>query len=183
MTQTDLRPGPSQGSTGQDVSDSSFSIGSRRVLELDGSRLLRVGARPSLGQYLKELWHFRHFLFYDSRSRVSSQNNLDSLGRAWMLINPMLQALVYLTIFGIILETSRGVINFIGYLIIGVFTFRFITSAVTGAPPQSPTTSAWCSPSTSRAPRCPSQPRFASSSPRYRSSCSWLCWSTSSATT
>ncbi|WP_022873141.1 ABC transporter permease [Nesterenkonia alba] len=132
MTQTDPRTAPANGRSGQQSSAPTFSIGARRIAQVNGSKLVRVGARLSLGQYIKELWQFRHFLFYDSRSRVSSQNNLDSMGRVWMLVNPALQALVYLTIFGIILETSRGVVNFIGYIIIGVFTFRFITGAVTG---------------------------------------------------
>lgn len=100
---------------------------------MDGTKLARVGARPRLSRYLREIWEFRHFLIYDSHSRASSQNSMDALGRVWMVINPILQALVYLTVFGYILETHRGVTNFIGYLIIGVFTFRFIQGAVTGA--------------------------------------------------
>ena len=110
----------------------SFAVGAQRVVQMDGSRLARVGARPRLGRYVRDIWNFRHFLIYDSHSRASSQNSMDSLGRVWMVINPILQAFVYLTIFGYILETHRGVTNFIGYLIIGVFTFRFIQGAVTG---------------------------------------------------
>lgn len=110
-----------------------FQLGTQRVVQMDGRRLVRVGARPTFFQYIRDLWRFRHFLWYDSQSRVSSQNNLDSMGRVWMIVNPLLQAAIYLTLFGIILETSRGVVNFIGYLIIGVLTFRFITGAVTSA--------------------------------------------------
>lgn len=111
----------------------SFTVGAQRVVQMDGTKLARVGARPRLSRYLREIWEFRHFLIYDSHSRASSQNSMDALGRVWMVINPILQALVYLTVFGYILETHRGVTNFIGYLIIGVFTFRFIQGAVTGA--------------------------------------------------
>lgn len=109
-----------------------YSVGAQRVVEFDGGQLSRVGARPTFFQYLRDIWTFRHFLMYDSHSRTSSQNSMDSLGRFWMVVNPILQAMVYLTIFGYILETHRGVTNFIGYLIIGVFTFRFIQGAVTG---------------------------------------------------
>ena len=107
--------------------------GQQRTVQLDGTPLVRVGARPGLFQYIAELWRFRHFIYYDSRSRSSSQNSMDSMGRLWMVLNPILQAAVYFTIFGYLLETHRGVVNFLGYLIIGVFTFRFIQGAVTSA--------------------------------------------------
>ncbi|WP_147107591.1 ABC transporter permease [Nesterenkonia populi] len=113
------------------TAEAPYTLGAKRVVEMDGRRLSRVGARPTLLQYMKDLWRFRHFLIYDSRARTSSQNNMDSLGRVWMIINPLLQAAVYFFIFGYILETHRDVVNFLGYLIIGVLTFRFITGAVT----------------------------------------------------
>ncbi|GAA1161957.1 ABC transporter permease [Nesterenkonia sandarakina] len=104
----------------------------RRVAQLDGSNLIRVGARPGLFRYIREIWDFRHFLYYDSHSRVSSANSYDSLGRVWMILNPVLFGTAYFFVFGLILQTGRGIDNFIGYLIIGVFTFRFFTAAVTG---------------------------------------------------
>ncbi|WP_223881029.1 ABC transporter permease [Nesterenkonia ebinurensis] len=108
-----------------------FELGPQRIVQMDGSELVRVGARPGFFQYLRDIWRFRHFLQYDAHARTSSQNNLDSMGRVWMVINPLLQAAVYFFIFGYILETHRDVVNFIGYLIIGVLTFRFIQGAVT----------------------------------------------------
>lgn len=103
-----------------------------RTVRLDGSPLIRVGARPGLFTYLREIWAFRHFIFYDSHSRVASSNSSDSLGRVWMVLNPLLFGLAYFFIFGILMDTGRGIPNFVGYLVIGVFTFRFFTSAVTG---------------------------------------------------
>ncbi|MBO0596125.1 ABC transporter permease [Nesterenkonia sp. E16_7] len=104
----------------------------RRVAQLDGSNLIRVGARPGLFRYIREIWSFRHFLYYDSHSRVSSANSYDSLGRIWMILNPVLFGTAYFFVFGLLLNTGRGIDNFIGYLIIGVFTFRFFTAAVSG---------------------------------------------------
>ncbi|MCH8561201.1 MULTISPECIES: ABC transporter permease [unclassified Nesterenkonia] len=104
----------------------------RRVAQLDGSNLIRVGARPGLFRYIREIWSFRHFLYYDSHSRVASANSYDSLGRVWMILNPILFGTAYFFVFGLLLQTGRGVDNFIGYLIIGVFTFRFFTTAVSG---------------------------------------------------
>lgn len=105
---------------------------SRQVAQLDGTNLIRVGARPGLFRYIREIWSFRHFLYYDSHSRVSTANSTDSLGRLWMILNPLLMGTAYFFVFGVILNTGRGIENFIGYLIIGVFTFRFFTTAVSG---------------------------------------------------
>lgn len=102
-----------------------------QTVQLDGSPLIRVGARPGFFTYLREIWAFRHFVFYDSHSRVASSNSSESLGRLWMVLNPLLFGLAYFFIFGMLLQTGRGIPNFVGYLVIGVFTFRFFTSAVT----------------------------------------------------
>lgn len=101
-----------------------------RPVQMDGSPLIRVGARPRIGRYLAQIWHFRHFILYDSHSRVQTANTAESLGRVWMVMNPVLNGIAFFLIFGIILQTSRGVPNFIGYLIIGVFMFRYITTSV-----------------------------------------------------
>ena len=44
----------------------------------------------------------------------------------------MLDAIVYFLVFGLLLQTSRGIDNFIGYLIIGVTFFPPLQRAVTG---------------------------------------------------
>ena len=47
-------------------------------------------------------------------------------------VQPMLDAIVYFLVFGLLLQTSRGIDNFIGYLIIGVTFFPPLQRAVTG---------------------------------------------------
>ncbi len=54
------------------------------------------------------------------------------LGRLWQVLGPILNALVYYFIFGVLLKTSKGVENFTAFLIIGVFTFTYTQRAVTG---------------------------------------------------
>ncbi len=44
----------------------------------------------------------------------------------------MLNGLAYFLIFGKVLNSSKGIENFVGYLIIGVFLFQFTTQSVTG---------------------------------------------------
>jgi teichoic acid transport system permease protein len=94
-------------------------------------RLTRVGSRPNFLDYLVQLWDFRQFIFYDARARVQSGTRRDRLGSAWLLLNPIFNGLTYYLIFGILLKTSGGVKDFIGYLVVGVFFFQFSAGAIT----------------------------------------------------
>ncbi|WP_396157325.1 ABC transporter permease [Arthrobacter sp.] len=94
------------------------------------SRLHRVGARPSFPDYLVQLWDRRQFILFDARARVQSANQGHRLGSLWLILTPILNGLTYYLIFGVLLGTSRGVENFVGYLVIGVFTFQLTARAV-----------------------------------------------------
>ena len=48
-----------------------------------------------------------------------------------MVIQPIMSALAYFAIFGVILQSSRGIENFLGYLLIGVFFFGFTRGVIT----------------------------------------------------
>jgi hypothetical protein len=50
-------------------------------------------------------------------------------GQPWQVLTPLLNAAVYYLIFGVILGTSRGVPNFLGFLITGIFVFNFTQRA------------------------------------------------------
>ena len=89
-----------------------------------------VGGRPAIGRYLQELWRRRHFVYADSRARAFSGHRDMLLGNAWLIGVPVLQGLVYFIIFGLILKTTRGIENFPGFLIIGIFLFRFTTACL-----------------------------------------------------
>ena len=93
--------------------------------------LRRVGARPPFPDYLVALWDYRHFIIYDARSRIQSGNEQDRLGNAWLILNPLLNGLMFYLIMGVLLKSGGKVENFIGYLIIGVFLFTMSTRAIT----------------------------------------------------
>ena len=93
------------------------------IVHVDGIR--PVGRRPALGPYLIALWDRRHFIWADSRARVSSGTRGMILGKGWLVLKPVLDAGVYLVIFGMILKTNRGIENFVGYLLVGVMMFGF----------------------------------------------------------
>ena len=96
------------------------------------ARLTKVGQRPGFLDYLVQLWDRRSFIFFDARARVQSGHDKTNLGIAWLVLTPVLTGLSFYLIFGLLLNTSKGIENFIGYLIIGVFTFQMTTRSVLG---------------------------------------------------
>ncbi|MFJ3404437.1 ABC transporter permease [Promicromonospora sp. NPDC090134] len=94
--------------------------------------LSRVGARPPLGQYVRLLWERRHFLWADARAKVASGTRQSLLGKAWLVLNPLIDGTVYYLVFGVLMKSSHGIDNFIGYLLIGVFLFQFTTQSING---------------------------------------------------
>lgn len=90
-----------------------------------GPPLRPVVSRAAPGRYLGSLWQRRHFIVADSRARAFSGNRDMVLGNLWLVARPMLEGAIYYVIFGLILKTSRGIENFTGFLLIGVFLFNY----------------------------------------------------------
>ncbi|WP_281965244.1 ABC transporter permease [Serinicoccus marinus] len=89
-----------------------------------------VGRRPPLATYVRQLWQRRHFIYADSRARAFHGHRDMLLGNLWLIGVPILQGLVYFIIFGLVLRTSRGIENFPGFLMVGIFLFTFTTSCL-----------------------------------------------------
>ncbi len=100
--------------------------------QVDISRLSPVGVRPSLGRYVAGLFQRRHFIWADARARAFSGNRDTLLGNAWLIGRPILDGFAFYIIFGLVLGTSRGVENFVGFLLVGVFMFSFVSRSLTG---------------------------------------------------
>lgn len=100
-------------------------------LSVDMRKLTRVGSRPGFFEYVGKLWAYRQFIYYDARARVQSGTRRDRLGSLWLLLNPIFNGLTYYLIFGVLLQTSKGIENFIGYLVVGIFLFQFSSGAIT----------------------------------------------------
>jgi teichoic acid transport system permease protein len=84
-------------------------------------------------QYLKSTWQRRDFIKELAHARNTQQYSDSLLGRIWQLITPFLNAAVYFLIFGILLGTSKGIENFVGFLVAGVFVFDFMQSTITAS--------------------------------------------------
>ncbi|WP_231699007.1 ABC transporter permease [Corynebacterium lujinxingii] len=99
----------------------------QKLIEVDDTFLRRLSARPGLGRYLAQLWQRRHFIWAEARNKAFSRGRDMYLGRAWIVLQPILDTAVYILVFGVVLNISKNIDYFIGYLVIGVIFFNFIT--------------------------------------------------------
>lgn len=102
-----------------------------KLLLIDDVNLHQLRHRPSLGDYVKQMIRSRHFVYAYARSTAFSSGRGMFLGPIWILLNPLLQVAVFALVFGVMLNTSRGIDNFLGYLFTGVIFFGFLTSGLT----------------------------------------------------
>lgn len=94
--------------------------------------LAQSGARPTLVAYIRLLWGRRHFIVEYARARNEAKYTATALGQAWQVLTPLMNAAVYYFIFGVLINTKRGVPNYIAFLVVGVFIFTYTQSALLG---------------------------------------------------
>lgn len=88
------------------------------------------GARPSLPEYIRQLWARRHFIAAFSTAKLTAQYSQAKLGQVWQVMTPLLNAAVYYFIFGVLLNTKKGVPDYIPFLVTGVFIWTFTQSSI-----------------------------------------------------
>ncbi|GAB1329320.1 ABC transporter permease [Streptomyces sp. NPDC093260] len=88
------------------------------------------GARPSLPQYVRDLWARRHFITAFATAKLTAQYSQAKLGQVWQVATPLLNAAVYYFIFGVLLGTSRGVADYVPFLVTGVFVWTFTQNSI-----------------------------------------------------
>jgi teichoic acid transport system permease protein len=82
--------------------------------------------RPTIGTYLRELWRRWSFIMGFATARNVAMYTEAKLGQLWQVLAPLLNAGVYFLIFGLIIKgVSRGVPNYLPFLVTGVFVFSF----------------------------------------------------------
>ena len=92
--------------------------------------LTEASARPSLPEYIKQLWARRSFIMAYASARSTSKYSSHLLGQLWQVITPLLQAAIYFTLFGLLLNLRRGIEDYPAFLITGVFVFTFLTRSL-----------------------------------------------------
>lgn len=93
--------------------------------------LKAVSGRPPFGVYLQQMWQRRHFIWWESKSKVETQNMGNRLGSFWLVLRPALDAAFYWLVFAVVLELNRGVENYSAFIIIGVFMFQLTSTSIT----------------------------------------------------
>jgi teichoic acid transport system permease protein len=88
--------------------------------------LKSAAARPPVLEYLRQLWLRRHFIMGFATARNVAMYTEARLGQVWQVLTPLLNVAVYFFIFGVLLNTDRGVPSpYLSFLVTGVFVFTF----------------------------------------------------------
>jgi teichoic acid transport system permease protein len=87
---------------------------------------------PPIGPYLRTLWQRRDFAFELSRTNLRAQHFNTLFGQLWLIINPLLLALIYFILVDILRNGSRGS-DFLAHLIAGLFAYYFLNTSLTTA--------------------------------------------------
>jgi teichoic acid transport system permease protein len=97
----------------------------------EANGLHEMGVRPSLGRYIKAVWARRSFIWNLSASRAYTRNQGSYLGQTWNVLRPVLDASVFIIIFGFVLDaTSTGIHNRMAFITIGTFIYSMFSSSV-----------------------------------------------------
>lgn len=110
-------------------SNATAQLDYRALAERHG--LKASGTRPTLAVYLRQLWGCRHFIVAFSRAKLTAQYSQARLGQFWQVATPLLNALVFYLVFGLLLQSKRGVPDYVPFLVTGVFVWTFTQSSVT----------------------------------------------------
>ena len=90
-----------------------------------------LGAAEKTSGYLKDLWARRQYAVEVPLGNLRAAHMNTLLGNIWHVLNPLLLVGVYYLVFGVLLpRVAEGTENYIAFLTIGVFVFRFTQSSV-----------------------------------------------------
>lgn len=79
---------------------------------------------PPLRRYMRRVWQGRTYLYFRTRAELKAQHFDSWFGQLWVVLNPMLLALVYWLLFTIIRRSSHG-FDFLTFLVGGLFAYYF----------------------------------------------------------
>lgn len=81
-------------------------------------------------RYCADLWARRPFMTHLATTDLHQQHADTALGQLWIILNPLLLALVYYVLVAILKGSARGRADFFSHLVIGIFTFTFVRTCV-----------------------------------------------------
>ena len=101
-----------------------------RVQIVNPDGLHPLATRPSLNDYISQLWARRFFIIADARAKALRTTRDYRLWQLWLILNPLFDVALYGFLFGLLMKTSRGVENFIGFLFIGIIFMSMINGQI-----------------------------------------------------
>src|SRR3954453_13234957 len=84
---------------------------------------------PPIVPYVRELWRRREFALELSRTKLQAQHFDTVFGQLWLVLNPMMLALVYFVLVDILRQGERPP-GFFAHLVAGIFAYYFVSGAV-----------------------------------------------------
>ena len=87
------------------------------------SELQPPGTAAPLPIYLKRVWKMRHYAYASARRGIASKNASNLLGNLWLLLEPAMLIGVYFVMFGLVVDISRGGVDFLPFLTVGMLVF------------------------------------------------------------
>ncbi|SNV25566.1 ABC transporter permease [Dermatophilus congolensis] len=84
---------------------------------------------PNLKVYFKDLWERKEFAVANSRAGMRAANTMTFFGQAWLVINPLLLALVYFMLVTV-LQRKGYQPSLLAHITGGIFVFYYFQGAV-----------------------------------------------------
>lgn len=94
--------------------------------------LIAVGSTPRTIDYLRQIWDHRELIQTLAANDFRTRHSGTFLGAGWNLLAPLLMLGIYWLVFGVVLVGRRPE-NFLAFLAVGIFLFRFVQSSVKDA--------------------------------------------------
>lgn len=95
------------------------------------SHLFPPGIDDRLGPYLRRLWQARHFMWADARASLLATHANLRLGRAWLVLEPLLSVSVYFVLFSLALRGNRALAtDHLSYLVVGRTSYSTFSQSV-----------------------------------------------------
>ena len=92
--------------------------------------LRAMGVRPPLKSYIQALTKRRDLVWELADSSAYARNQGSYLGQAWAVLDPLLSAIFYVLIFGLLFQASSEILNTVGFITVGIFTYTFFQNSV-----------------------------------------------------
>ena len=86
---------------------------------------------PPLRSYVQELWRRREFAVELARTKLREQNFDTAFGQLWLVLNPLLMALVYFILVDILRASDSRNSEFFAHLVAGLFLFQIVQNSMT----------------------------------------------------